>query len=81
MIRPTRDDYYATTDVVRHGRLAWGWAVSLEQPWPALDSVLDTASGACMTEKRAKRKADRVARRMMRAADSWTTRTYEREEA
>ena len=76
MIQPSGSDYYATTDIVRNGSLSWGWAANLRQPWPALDGVLDTASGWCWTKKRAERKADRAARRMMRAADSWARRTY-----
>lgn len=79
MIKPDRDDYYVSTEVYRAGKLAWVWSVTLRQPWPARETVLDEDSGYRMTEARAKRKADRVARRMMRAADSWTSRTYERE--
>lgn len=77
MIKPDRDDYYVTTDVYRRGRLDWAWQVELRQPWPARNTLLDEDYGSCATEKRAKRKADRVARRMMRAAASWTSRTYE----
>ncbi|MFJ3037749.1 hypothetical protein [Streptomyces tendae] len=77
MIKPDGDDYYATTHVVRQGALAWSWKVQLRQPWPAWNTLLDEDYGSRMTEKAAKRKADHVARRMMRAADSWTTRTYD----
>lgn len=76
MIKPDGDDYYATTDVFRYGRGAWSWSATLCQPWPARNGTLSEDSGWCLTEKRAKRKADRVARRMMRAAESWTSRTY-----
>ena len=78
MIQPDGDDYYATTDVYRRGTLDWAWQVELRQPYRIRNSILDEDSGSCATEKRAKRKADRVARRMMRAAASWTRRTYER---
>ncbi|MGV9290721.1 hypothetical protein [Streptomyces sp. NPDC003719] len=40
---------------------------------------LDEDRGSRLTEKAAKRKADRVAQRMMRAAATWTSRTYEAE--
>ncbi|MET7975785.1 hypothetical protein ABZW44_22620 [Streptomyces mirabilis] len=76
MIKPDGDDYYATTHVVHEGTLAWSWNATLCQPWPALNDELDRDGGWCFTEKRANRKADRAARRMMRAAKSWTTRTY-----
>jgi hypothetical protein len=76
VIKPDGDDYYVTTHVVRRGTGHWTWSAYLRQPWPALNTELDEDSGACFTEKRAKRKADRAAKRMMRAAASWTTRTY-----
>ncbi|NUQ95784.1 MAG: hypothetical protein HOY79_04240 [Streptomyces sp.] len=78
MIRPDGDDYYATTDVYRRGPLDWVWEANLRQPWPSMRLVLAEDAGSCSTEKRAKRKADRVARRMMRAADSWARREYGR---
>lgn len=80
MIRPDGDKHYVTTDVFRRGFLDWAWKVQLRQPWPAIHTELDEDYGSCVSEKRAKRKADRVARRMMRAADSWTRQTYERPE-
>jgi len=75
MIRPHGDDYSAATNVYRRGTLDWVWSVRLIQ-WDDRAPVLDEDSGSCLTEKRAKRRADRVARRMMRAAASWTSRTY-----
>jgi hypothetical protein len=80
VIKPSSDDYYVETHVVHEGPLSWSWTASLCQPWPSLDGVLSTDSGWRTTEKRAKRKADRVARQMMRAAASWTTRTYRAED-
>ncbi|WP_333744086.1 hypothetical protein [Streptomyces ardesiacus] len=78
MIKPDGDDYYATTNVYRRGTLDWAWEVRLLQsPLKHLRMDLDEDYGSRMTEKAAKRKADRVARRMMRAAESWTTRTYD----
>lgn len=77
MIKPDGDDYYVKTDVFRRGWADWAWNVQLRQPWPAWNLELDEDYGSCVTEKRAKRKADRVARRMMRAAASWTSREYE----
>lgn len=79
MIKPDGDDYYVTTHVVHRGTLDWSWRVELRQPWPAWNTLLDEDGGSRPTEKAAKRKADRVARHMMRAAASWTTRTYEAE--
>lgn len=81
MIQPDGDDYYATTNVYRRGTLDWVWEVTLQQPWPARDGILDKDWGSRPTEKAAKRKADRVAQRMMRAAGSWTSRTYKSEES
>ncbi|GHC36711.1 MULTISPECIES: hypothetical protein [Streptomyces rochei group] len=81
MIQPDGDDYYVTTNVYRRGTLDWAWEVTLRQPWPRLRTELDDDYGSRMTEKAAKRKADRVAQRMMRAAASWTSRTYEAEES
>ncbi|GAA3590697.1 hypothetical protein [Streptomyces osmaniensis] len=77
MIQPDSDDYYVDTHVFRQGALAWSWTATLRQPYRIRNSVLDEESGSRMTERAAKRKADRVARRMMRAAASWTSRTYE----
>jgi hypothetical protein len=81
VIKPSSGDYYATTHVYRRGALEWTWSATLHQPppWEPYDLAHD--SGWCFTEKRAKRKADRAARRMMRAADSWTTRIYKAKEA
>jgi len=79
VIQPDGDDYYVKTDVYRRGRLDWVWNVQLRQPWPAMRLELDEDYGSCLTEKRAKRKADRVARRMIRAAASWEARRYERD--
>ena len=76
MIKPSSRDFYATTDVVHHDVLTWTWSATLSQPYPWDPSELDHAEGWCWTEKRAHRKADRAARRMMRAAKSWTSRTY-----
>lgn len=76
MIKPDGDDYYTDTHVYRRGTLDWVWTAELCQPWPSRNLSLDDDSGSCVTEKRAKRKADRVARRMMRAAASWSSRTY-----
>lgn len=72
MIKPDSErNYYATTDIVNIGRHYWSWKVELRQPWPALNLELDVDGGYCLTEKRARRKADRAVRRMLRAADSW----------
>ncbi|MGW2550721.1 hypothetical protein [Streptomyces sp. NPDC001635] len=76
MIKPDGDDYYVVTHVFRRGALDWAWEATLRQPWPARNLVLAEGDGACATEKRARRRADRVARRLMRAAKSWTSRTY-----
>ncbi|WP_329474278.1 hypothetical protein OIE75_40915 (plasmid) [Streptomyces sp. NBC_01723] len=82
MIQPDGDDYYATTHVYRRGTLDWAWEVRLLQsPLKHRQMDLDEDYGSRMTEKAAKRKADRVAQRMMRAAASWSSRTYKAEES
>ena len=81
MIKPSSDDYYVTTDVVHEGGLlSWTWQAALRQPPPWRPYDLDHDYGWCWTEKRARRKAERAGRRMMRAANSWTSRTYTCEE-
>lgn len=77
MIKPDSDEVCVDTHVYRQSALAWYWSATLRQPYRIRNAVLDEESGSRMTEKAAKRKADRVARRMMRAAQSWTSRTYE----
>jgi hypothetical protein len=82
VIHPDGDDYYVTTNVYRRGTLDWAWEVTLRQsPFKYLRMELDEDGGSRLTEKAAKRKADRVAQRMMRAAASWTSRTYKHEES
>lgn len=81
MIQPSSGEYHATTDVYQSGRLTWTWNTRLWQPRPWWPTDLDEDSGFAFTEKRARRKADRAARRMMRAADSWVSRTYSAGEA
>lgn len=76
MIKPSSDDYYATTDIVQQGRWFWTWLAHLRQPRPWQPNVLAEADGIALTRKRAQKKADRAAARMMRAADSWTSRTH-----
>lgn len=76
MRKPKSDEYHVTTHVTWHGTLDWGWSATLEQPWPWTPTELDRDSGWCFTEKRAQRAADRAARRMLRGAAAWTTRTY-----
>lgn len=64
--------YSATTDVVQITAHGWSWSARLSDCY----ELCDSEQGWCWTEKRAKTKADRAARRMMRAAASWTTRNY-----
>lgn len=79
MIKPDSDDYYATTDVVQQSRWQWVWIARLCQPHPWRPHVLADGDGTALTKARAQRKANRVAAQMMRAADSWTSRTHDRE--
>lgn len=76
MIRPSSRDYSATTDISQRHRWDWAWEARLWQPHPWRPFELDAVSGFAFTRKRAERKAERAARRMMRAADTWTSRTY-----
>lgn len=65
-------DYSATTDVMQLGAHYWGWSARLGDHW----NECDREEGWAWTEKRARRKADRAAQRMMRTAATWTRRTY-----
>lgn len=76
MIKPSSDDYYATTDVVQQSRWFWVWDTRLCQPHPWTPCELSSAEGTAITQKRAQKKADQAAAAMMRAAASWTTRIY-----
>lgn len=76
MIRPSSSEYHCTTDVSQRGRFNWAWSARLWQPRPWTPTELDEDYGFAFTEKRAHRKAEKVARRMMRAAESWVRRTY-----
>jgi hypothetical protein len=76
VIKPSSDEYNATTDVSQRGRWVWWWRARLWQPHPWTPFELDTDDGFALTRQRAERKAERAARRMMRAADSWVSRTY-----
>jgi hypothetical protein len=76
VIKPSSDDYYASTDVVQQSRWCWVWTARLCQPRPWTPHQLADAEGTAFTKKRAQRKADQAARAMMRAAKSWTSRTY-----
>jgi len=76
VIRPSSSDYSATTDVSQRGRWTWAWTARLWQPHPWTPFELDADGGFAFTEKRANRKAERAARRMMRAADTWVSRAY-----
>lgn len=76
MIKPRSSEYHVTTNVSQQGHYNWAWSALLWQPYPWTPSELDEDSGFAFTEKRATKKADRAAKRMMRAADSWVSRTY-----
>jgi hypothetical protein len=65
-------DYSTTTDVMQLSAHSWGWSARLGDHW----DLCDIEQGWCWTEKRARRKAERAAQRMMRTAASWTTHTY-----
>lgn len=73
MIKPTSDRWYTTTDIAQIGRFTWWWKATCQQPWPEIDSCLDSESGTRRTQKGAQRAAARAEARMRRTAETWTT--------
>lgn len=71
MRRPGGVNVRTETTIYRDGFLLWAWIVVLR------DSCedLDRADGWAATEKRARRRAARASRRLLRGARSWTSIT------